>query len=358
MRPDRAHSEFVAIVGRQVDAPDHQHTEQHLRQLASIIESSYDAIIGKTLDGIITSWNRGAKRLFGYTADEIIGKSGAILVPMDRADEEPDILQRIYRGEHVEHYETVRRRKDGSLVEISLTVSPINDATGSIIGASKIARDISGRKRAEDQRQLLMRELNHRVKNLFAVTNAVVALSARSARTPKDLANAIRGRLDALTRAHELILPDLIEPHENADHTTTLGALVGVIFSPYLDGVDDENPNCVRIDGPAMPIGGNVVTSLALALHELATNAAKYGALSLSSGHVDITWSVVGDDVLMVWVERGGPPVDHPPRSEKFGGSLVRRCIIDQLGGQITHHWPPAGLVVNISVPRARLQGS
>ena len=117
--------------------------------LSSIIESADDAIISKTLEGIMVSWNRGAERIFGYTADEVIGKSVTILIPPDHIDEEPSILARIRAGERVEHYETVRVAKGGRLVDISLTVSPIKDATGTIIGASKVARDISERKRAE-----------------------------------------------------------------------------------------------------------------------------------------------------------------------------------------------------------------
>jgi PAS domain S-box-containing protein len=117
--------------------------------LSAIIESADDAIISKTLDGIITSWNAGAQRIFGYTAEEVIGKPILILIPEDHINEEPEILARLKAGERVEHYETIRKRKDGSLVEISLTVSPILDSSGKVIGASKIARDISERKRAE-----------------------------------------------------------------------------------------------------------------------------------------------------------------------------------------------------------------
>ena len=118
-------------------------------RLAAIIESSDDAIIGKTLEGIITSWNDGARRLFGYTADEMLGQSVSVLIPADRADEETNILAQLQRGERVSHFETVRRHKNGSLVEVSLSSSPIRDGSGRIIGASKIARDVSARKRAE-----------------------------------------------------------------------------------------------------------------------------------------------------------------------------------------------------------------
>ncbi|HEX3505192.1 MAG TPA: PAS domain S-box protein [Xanthobacteraceae bacterium] len=124
-------------------------TEQIAQRLASIVESSDDAIISKNLDGIILTWNRGAERIFGYTADEIVGKAVTVLMPPDRVDEEAGILARIRRGERIEHYETVRQRKDGTLVDISLTISPVRDGYGRIVGASKIARDVSERKRAD-----------------------------------------------------------------------------------------------------------------------------------------------------------------------------------------------------------------
>src|SRR4030095_12449973 len=119
--------------------------------LAAIVNSSDDAIIDKDLNGVISSWNKGAERLFGYTAQEAIGQSITMLIPPDRQDEEPEILARLIRGERVDHFETVRVSKDGSPLEISLTVSPIKDATGEVIGASKIARDITKRKEAYDE---------------------------------------------------------------------------------------------------------------------------------------------------------------------------------------------------------------
>ena len=123
--------------------------ERAAQRLASIVESSDDAIVSKDLNGVIVTWNKGAERLFGYTADEVVGKSITILIPDDHRDEEPNILERIRSGERVEHYETKRRHKDGSLIDISLTVSPVRDGDGRIVGASKIARDITDRKRAE-----------------------------------------------------------------------------------------------------------------------------------------------------------------------------------------------------------------
>jgi PAS domain S-box-containing protein len=115
--------------------------------LSAIVDSSDDAIISKSLDGIITSWNKSAERLFGYTAEEVIGQSITILIPPDRLDEEPEIISKLKRGERVDHFETFRRRKDGSLVDISLTISPVRDGSGKIIGASKVARDITESKK-------------------------------------------------------------------------------------------------------------------------------------------------------------------------------------------------------------------
>jgi PAS domain S-box-containing protein len=129
--------------------PAEPHSVEHAALLlGAIVDSSDDAIISKNLSGIVTSWNKGAERLFGYTADEMIGKPITLLIPAERQDEEPAILSRLQRGERVDHFETVRRRKDGSLLDISLTISPVKNAQGIIIGASKIARDITERKRA------------------------------------------------------------------------------------------------------------------------------------------------------------------------------------------------------------------
>ena len=123
-------------------------------RLAAIVESSDDAIVSKNLDGIVTSWNSGAERMFGYSAEEVIGKPITIIIPADRQDEEREILGRIRRGERLDHFETFRRRKDGTVFTISLTVSPIKNAQGRIVGASKIARDITEQKRAAEKIRL------------------------------------------------------------------------------------------------------------------------------------------------------------------------------------------------------------
>lgn len=131
--------------------------ERESRLLSAIVDSSDDAIVSKDLNGTITSWNKSAERLFGYTAEEIVGKPVTLLIPADRQDEEPRIIARLKAGERVDHFETLRRRKDGTLLDISLTISPVRDERGQIVGASKIARDITQRKRAESE----IRRANH-----------------------------------------------------------------------------------------------------------------------------------------------------------------------------------------------------
>src|SRR5262249_30004923 len=130
-------------------------SQSHSQRLATIVEFSDDAIISTDLNGIIGTWNKGAERLFGYEADEVVGRPITILFPPELQNEEALILARIKRGERIDHYETVRQRKDGTCIQIALTVSPIQDTAGQVVGASKIARDISLRKRYEESQAAL-----------------------------------------------------------------------------------------------------------------------------------------------------------------------------------------------------------
>ena len=342
---------LIGALNTLVDISGLKRGEETALRLASVVESSHDAIVSKDLNGIITSWNRSAERLFGYKAQEVLGRPITILIPADRHAEEQAILERIGRGERVEHFETIRRRKDGSLVELSLTISPIRNARGEVTGASKIARDITERRQAEEQQKLLLREMSHRVKNSLALASGLVSLGARAQGTQEDLVRTLQGRLRALARAQELTLPDLANGDARPDAPTSLGALLDAILSPFADGDDASR---IAVAGPEIPIGGRAVTTLALLLHEFATNAAKHGALSSPAGRVDVEWSMAADELVLTWRETGGPAIDGEPQSEGFG-SLLARGATSQLKARISSQWPPEGLIIGLTAPLEQL---
>jgi PAS domain S-box-containing protein len=348
--------QLVGAVNMLVDITERKRNEEAAQSLAAIVESSDDAILSTDATGVIRSWNAGARRLFGYEADETVGKPVTMLIPADRHDEEPMILERIRRGERIEHYETVRRRKEGSLVDISLTVSPIRDPRGNIIGASKIARDITERRRAQERQDLLLREMNHRIKNLFALAIAIVGLSGRSARNVLDFARSARERLSALARAHALTLSQGPTDDPQCTKPTTLQSLIRAIIAPYED-TEYARGEQITIAGPDPGISGSAISGLALLLHEFGTNSAKYGALSAPKGQVEIVCAEHAQTIVLTWTERGGPAITSPPDREGFGAVLARATVKGQLGGEMSRDWNPEGLVIRLSVPRERLTG-
>jgi PAS domain S-box-containing protein len=309
-------------------------SEQRLRSLASIVESSDDAIVSKSLDGIITSWNRGAERVFGYSAEEAVGQPITIVIPEDRQSEERDILTRIRRGERIDHFETIRRRKHGNLIVVSLTVSPVKNAAGKIVGASKIARDITEQKRSQEQIAILAREAEHRSKNLLANVQAAVNLS--NADTADGLKRAIVGRIQALANVHSLFA-----------ESRWIGAELSTVATQELAPYVEKNERRIRIDGPPVLLEPNTAQAVAITLHELATNAAKYGSLSAAEGQVELKWLHKTDGQLILsWTETGGPPVQTPTH-QGFGGRVIER-LIGQLKGSARFDWRTDGLVCEI----------
>ena len=311
-------------------------SEQRLRWLASIVESSYDAIVSKNLDGIITSWNSGAERVFGYSAGEAIGQPITLVIPEDRQSEEREILTRIRRGERIDHFETVRQRKHGSLIVVSLTVSPVKDANGKIVGASKIARDITEQKRNQEQIATLAREAEHRSKNLLANALATVNLSQSS--SPEGLKQIIAGRIQALANVCSLFVA-----------TRWIGAELSAIATQELAPYSEMNGKRTFIDGPQILLEPDVAQAIAVTLHELATNAAKYGALSTPNGQVRLEWSDAAEGRLRLrWMETGGPVAQEPAR-KGVGGRIIEQMIVQQKG-KVRFDWRKDGLVCEITL--------
>ncbi|WP_313077977.1 PAS domain S-box protein [Agrobacterium pusense] len=314
--------------------------------LAAIVESSDDAIVSKSLNGIITTWNLSAERLFGYTAAEAVGRPITILIPEDRLDEEPAIIARIKTGERVDHFETVRRRKDGTLIDISLTISPIRGSDGKIVGASKIARDISERKRALDQQSMLLREMHHRVKNLFAITSSIITLAARTASTPEELADGMKDRLIALSHAHQITLPSFDGAPSLVDQDTTFFTLIRSLLSPF----EGWEAGRWHLHGDDTHISPDRLTSLALLFHEYATNAVKYGALSTSKGQLDISLIPEPDGFQVVWQESNTTPAAEI--KEAGFGTTLENMLIRALNAKMSREWQPHGLLIKLTLPR------
>jgi PAS domain S-box-containing protein len=310
------------------------------QRIASIVDTSADAIVSKNLDGTITTWNQGATRLFGYMAEEIIGRNVSILIPPDRQDEERAIIERIQRGERIEHYETIRRRKDGILVPISLSVSPVKGSDGKIVGASKVARNISERKQKDEHIALLSREVDHRSKNLLSLVQATVRLAHGD--TPDALKRAIEGRIRALANVHSL----LGKAHWIG---VDIRSLVTGELSPYFA----EGKSRAELDGPALLLKSRSAQAVGLALHELTTNAVKYGALSANAGRVKVGWSLAANGMLViVWTEYNGPPV-KTPSGRGFGTLVVQQIVKGELKGKADFDWRPDGLICTLTLDPA-----
>lgn len=305
------------------------------RRLAAIIASTDDAILSTDLDMTITSWNRGAERLYGYRADEMIGRSVLALNPEDRSDEEYELFRRVGLGEHVPPYETARRRSDGTLVDVSLTVSPIYGGAGEIVGASKIARDITAKKQFERFQAMAMGELKHRIKNVLSTVTAIARQTFTNGDEERAAARTFDERLASLARAQDVLTAG---SWEEAD----LRTVIDTALLPY-------SPDRFRIEGPAMSVGAHAVTALTLAFHELATNAAKYGALSRDGGLVSIRWQASRDlgRFKLRWSEEGGPQVVIPTR-RGFGSKLIERLLASELKGEVRLEFAPSGLICEV----------
>ncbi len=309
--------------------------------LAAIVQSSDDAIVSKTLNGTIVSWNAAATRLFGYERDEILGQSILTLIPEDRHGEEAYIISKIAAGERVEHYETLRKRKDGSLIELSITVSPIFNRQGKVIGASKIARDITDRRRAEEVRRALAREVNHRSKNLLAVVEAIVRQTARNT-TPEEVTARISQRLRALSTNQDLLI-------EGDWQGTRMSDLVASQADAFNAGVGKR----IFQHGEDLMISPVAAQALGMALHELAANAIRHGALSAETGKVEVSWGVEEDGQATFWLEwreKGGPLV-LPPERYGFGSTILQRLTGQSVGGKVIQSFDPSGMRWRLMAP-------
>lgn len=319
-------------------------------RLAAIVDSSFDAIISKDLSSIITTWNHAAEHLFGYSAAEAIGRSIVMLIPEERQSEEDEIIRRIRNGERVQSFETMRKRKDGAMIAVSITVSPIKNNRGRIIGASKIARDITAAKENERRIRVLMREVNHRVKNQFAVLLAMVRETGRRTSDPAEFEARIRDRIVSLARSHDLLV--------DAEWS---GARLLSVVKEHLGPFPHEEK--VALAGPDLLLHANAVQNIGMAVHELGTNSTKYGALAKDDGRIDVTWDVhlsaTGEqEFRLIWDEKtpsdAGEPAEVVP-TKGFGNVVLLRVTPRSLGGASTLDRRPGHVIWSLTAPLGNL---
>jgi PAS domain S-box-containing protein len=343
-----ASGRVVGWVAAALDITGRKEAEAELARLGAIVESSDDAVIGITLEGRITSWNAGAARIFGYNAGEIIGQPITRIIPPELHGGEEQILARLKGGQRIEHYETTRVTKDGRRIGISLTVSPVHDKAGTVIGASKVGRDITERKRAEEHVRFLMRELSHRTKNMMAVVQAISWQTVRKSLDLKNFEERFTQRLEALARSHDLLV-------KRDWHGVVLEDLVRTQLEPFVESAGER----LALHGPTLLLMPQAAQDLGMALHELATNASKYGALSAPTGKIEIGWTVDGgtakaERFVMTWRESGGPMVS-PPLRTGFGSTVITRTLTTTLKGQAELEYRAEGLAWQLTAPVGRL---
>jgi len=329
----------VRAVGVLRDITGRKGAEEAQARLAAIVTSSADAIVGKTLDGIVTSWNEAAESMFGYSASEMIGQPIRRLIPTDRQAEEDLILARLGRSESIRHFETTRLAKDGRTFDASVTISPVRDAEGRIIGAAKIIRDITGRKQMEWRLHLLMREVNHRAKNMLSLVQAIARQTV--AREPEDFVGRFTERIQALAANQDLLV-------RNEWQGVDLENLVRAQLAHFADLVGSR----IAVQGLKLRLNAAAAQGIGLTLHELATNAGKYGALSTDRGRVDVCWGIDDDTLTISWTERGGPPVS-PPERRGFGSTVIASMAKATVGGEVQLDYAPSGLAWRLTCPAA-----
>ena len=349
----------IRFPGVLIDTDERRRMEEQLRDkeadLSLLLNATADGFYAVNKEGTTTRCNAAFLRMLGIPSEgEVIGRKLHAVIHHSHPDgthypvESCPIYRTASTGEPAHVVGELFFRFDGSSFPVEYWVRPVL-RDGELQGAVCNFIDISERKQAEEARQLLLRELNHRVKNLFSIASGMVNMTARTAKNTDEMARALSGRLLALARAHELIR-SAITPDAHPAKTARLLELVSAVVAPHVSGRDQ-----LHIDGPDIEIGPTAATSLALVLHELGTNAAKYGSLSAAEGRLDVSWRATLDGLVLTWTESGGPRIENLPTRTGFGSQLARMSAGGQLGGEISFDWKPAGACIVLRAAAERL---
>jgi PAS domain S-box-containing protein len=316
-------------------------SQQELRlQHAAAVEASRDAIYALDERLVIRTWNRGAEEIYGFTADEAIGRNEAELCPQARTNDLRDLVRRVEAQGGPACVDAVRRRKDGSEVQLIYTLTPLAGRAGRTAAYSVVAHDITARKEAEEQTRFLMRELDHRAKNLLASIQAMIALTARSHTEVDELVETVESRIGSMARAHSLVAS-----------TNWKGVELRKLLEQELRPFAGQEGGTSALEGPTVALDPEAAMPLAMIVHELTINAVKHGAWSVPTGRIDVRWTrTESGDLWLEWKERGGPPVETPS-ARGFGSSVIGSLFRAQAGGDTRLAFEPDGLCCRIRVP-------
>jgi len=282
------------------------------------------------------TWDEGQYRIFGVEPKNFQISTDNIRNLLHPDDWEPlrQVVLRMAKGERTQQVEFRVRRPNGELRWCTGTAAASVDAAGNVVRISGVTIDVTERKEAEERQVLLAREVDHRARNALAIIQSIIRLTR--AKSVDDYVATVEGRIKALALAHTLL-------SDSRWHGADLGTLVAEEFAPYRSG------NKVELKGPNVSLSPATAQGIALALHELATNAAKHGALSSLKGKVGLTWQLQSDILTLHWVENGGPPI-KTPSARSFGLKVIKASIEQQLGGKTTFDWNPKGLRCDLSI--------
>ena len=309
----------ILILETNHDITERKHAEAETARMAAVAAASHDALFGATPEGYIEAWNPAAERLFGHTTAEAIGQHIHILAaPADRSEQD-GFLVRACAGEAIPPYHARRLRKDGTFVDVSIALGPVKAPNGSVIAISVAMHDISDQKEWEARQRLMTRELAHRVKNSFAILQAILRSTLKTSPNPEDFAAKFSGRLHSLAAAQDILTANDWKGAE-------LGALVRHLLLLYI--VEGER---LVISGPEVNLPAEYAVPFGLIFNELATNALKYGALSTPNGKIELNWRIeknanAGTILNLTWRERGGPKITSLD-TRGFGSTLIERSL-------------------------------
>jgi PAS domain S-box-containing protein len=348
----------VGVIGTSIDITERKRAEQAVAESEALLRQVLDqlfAFVGlMTLDGVLIAANEAPLKAAGLSSNDVLGKHFWETYWWSYCEKVQARIKAATiaaaKGE-TSRFDVDARIAGGALLTIDFQLAPLRNAEGVITHLVPSAVVIEERVRLEKARLLLIRELHHRVKNLFAVAVSMVNMGARSASDVRAFADTLIDRLMALARAHELIAPSWDRECDATDAKTTIDRVVSTVLEPHI-----KDPAQARISGPPVLVGPSSLTSLCLILHELATNASKYGALSAPQGRVTIRWEQADEKILRLsWREEGGPAISRTTEKKGFGSQLMELSAKGQLGGELRTEWRPGGVQVTLTALLDRL---